>query len=790
MKDYLKNLFAARGAAFWLNLLGLSLAFVIFYVLMAEVKWVHDYDRCYQHSDRIYQVRRQLDTSNDMQNLLSVIYNMATTEDIATQCPAIEYATAFDPTSNKILFSDSEHPDKTPISIGFMKVSPDFAHVFGLDIVEGDTTLSMKGVLAPLSFVKKLFGEQESYVGRTMLVGQNKEEYAVVNGVYRDLPDNASIGNHVYLAMGKDEFEDWKKQTGAMNFMLFVRLHKGASPEGMFDHLELPSDWSYNMKEAGFREVVKMAELSDSTAGSKLVAMPIGKICFMPSVFNFGGGCNQYTYWLYIVLAMLIVFIASINYMNFAMAMIPYRIKEINIRKIFGERTCTIRLRMMSETFLLGTLAFLFALFILWVVVQNGFMDTYMQCDLALAENLPVLGILFLVAMSVPLLASVYPTWYTTSRKPALVINGNFALSENGRTLRHALVGVQFSLSLLVVIILLLMNAQHYYIRHAPVGYARDSILYVKPVLHTHDKELKIRLKEHPAVMGMAGCDNPIGTSDVASVWGREIKGQQESFRAYTVDVDFMKVMGIPIIAGRDFREEDKRNTFIFNESARLAFGLTDVEGENADFVGIIPDIQTFSFRKEIVPTGFALYQGGHQYYILRIDSPKNFREVTAYVKNVIQDLYGSTDGLEIFTADEALDNTYEEENKQTNLLLIGSVTSLLISLIGVFGLVLFETRAKRKEIGIRKVFGATTKGILVMFNMQYLRTLAMCFIIAAPVAYTLYNKWIESFAYRTPVHWWLFAVAFLIVAIVVCLTVTVQSWRAAKERPVETIMK
>ena len=184
------------------------------------------------------------------------------------------------------------------------------------------------------------------------------------------------------------------------------------------------------------------------------------------------------------------------------------------------------------------------------------------------------------------------------------------------------------------------------------------------------------------------------------------------------------------------------------------------------------------------------LYQGGHQYYILRIDSPKNFHEVTAYVKNVVQDLYGSTDGLEIFTADKALDNTYEEENKQTNLLLIGSVASLLISLIGVFGLVLFETRAKRKEIGIRKVFGATTRGILVMFNMQYLRILAVCFLFAAPVAYTLYNKWIESFAYRTPIHWWLFAVAFLIVAIVICLTVTIQSWRAAKERPVETIMK
>jgi len=132
----------------------------------------------------------------------------------------------------------------------------------------------------------------------------------------------------------------------------------------------------------------------------------------------------------------------------------------------------------------------------------------------------------------------------------------------------------------------------------------------------------------------------------------------------------------------------------------------------------------------------------------------------------------------------------YADEMKQLKLLVLVSIISLLIPLIGVFGLVLFETRAKRKEIGIRKVFGATTRGILVMFNMQYLRTLAMCFVVAAPVAYTLYNRWIESFAYRTPVHWWLFGAAFLIVAFVVCLTVTIQSWRAAKERPVETIMK
>ena len=139
---------------------------------------------------------------------------------------------------------------------------------------------------------------------------------------------------------------------------------------------------------------------------------------------------------------------------------------------------------------------------------------------------------------------------------------------------------------------------------------------------------------------------------------------------------------------------------------------------------------------------------------------------------------------------DEMMGESYAEEMKQLKLLMLVSIISLLIPLIGVFGLVLFETKARRKEIGIRKVFGATTRGILVMFNMQYLRTLVVCFIVAAPVAYTLYNRWIESFAYRTPLHWWLFGMAFLIVTAIVCLTVTVQSWRAARERPVETIMK
>ncbi|MBR5802926.1 MAG: FtsX-like permease family protein [Bacteroidaceae bacterium] len=795
MKDFLKNLFATRGAAFWLNLLGLSLAFVVFYILMAEVMWVHHFDRCYKDSERIYQVCRKLDRNNELQNLLSARYSLATAEEIAAHSPAIEYAVFFNPYTSKQDWLDAEHPEKTPISIEQTCISPDFAHVFGLDIIEGNATLEMgtDHALIPLSFAKKLFGEQGGYVGRVMVTIWGSS--LTVWGVYNDLPSNASIENIVYVAMPLKLYNREKEQRTSLHYMLFVRLHKGASPKGIFDNLEMATDWTSDTGE-GSSSMMQIAKLGNPEAARSLEAVSLRDIRFMLSVGDFGGKCNIYTYYLYICLAVLIVFIASINYMNFAMAMIPYRIKEINIRKIFGERSRSLRLKMAGETCLLGVLAFALSLFILWVVVQNGFMDEYVQCDLALTKNFPVLGALSLVALGLPLVASLYPTWYTTSRKPAMVVNGSFALSPNGRALRHMLIGVQFSISLLVIILLLLMNAQHYYIRHVPVGYARDSILYV----HNMDRfsigknrTFKQRMKEHPAVVEYSGCGSPIGTSDNASMKGDVINGQPFSYRFYYVGSDYMKVMGIPIIEGRDFREEDGDNVYIFTESARVSVGLAETEEEPLEVVGIIPDIQTCTFRAKVAPTAFVVSSRGKDecsYSVLRIDSPDNIPEVKEFIRNLAIETFGTDDGLNMFTPDETFDDTYKQEKTQIGLVFFGSVISLAISLIGVFGLVLFETRARRKEIGIRKVFGATTRGILVMFNMQYLRILGICFIVASPIAYDLYLKWIENFAFRTPMHWWLFGVAFLIVALVVCLTVTIQSWRAARERPVDTIMK
>jgi putative ABC transport system permease protein len=208
------------------------------------------------------------------------------------------------------------------------------------------------------------------------------------------------------------------------------------------------------------------------------------------------------------------------------------------------------------------------------------------------------------------------------------------------------------------------------------------------------------------------------------------------------------------------------------------------------DIIGFCEDIKYGSFKKTIEPIAFVLGEGKGGHCVLRLTSPEKMTEVSPYVNDAFAKVSEGTFEWEISTSGDVADASYADEMKQLKLLLLVSLISLIIPLIGVFGLVLLEAQTRRKEIGVRKVFGASSGSILFMLNMQYLRILLVCFVVAAPVAYYLYNIWIEAFAYRTTTHWWLFAIAILCVSTVVCLTVSIQSWRAARERPVETIMK
>ncbi|MBQ8866768.1 MAG: FtsX-like permease family protein [Bacteroidaceae bacterium] len=787
MKDYLKNLFAARGAAFWLNLLGLSLAFVIFYVLMAEVKWVHGFDKFHDGAERICRV----DFYEPEMGKYLRSFNTQTCEELSHTFADLLESSAFiiygnnGPSLYHIVDGDSTAEKESVLAPIFL-TSKGMPKVFTFDMIEGNIEdyETPNADFFPLSLCKKIFGEKGPYVGRTFSFKGSGNYSHKVSGVYRDFPSNSRMENCIYHSMEDFEFERERKNTSDWTTALYVKVREG-----------LPVDSA----------AAQMSRMMQKNNLDFTFYLPtLHELYFMP-MYKDGMQGSHYMTMIYLLIACLVVVIAAVNYMNFEISLIPYYIKEINVRRIFGARAWPLRWRRLRHSFFTIALALVLSFVLISIINRQDWLAEYLHADLAFDRNLLIIGVMGILTLMILVVSGGYPAWYSTSRKPALVINGNFALSPSGRALRRTLVGVQFAVSMTIIIFTLLMTSQTHFMYNSPVGYARDSIIYMQvdtDLRTNYEAPITEKLKACPDVKDFSWCQFRLGEPSALG-FGHPYKGKNIFFAAYPVKANFLSTMGIRVTEGRDFRPEDassKHGAIIFNEEARQAYGLelhTTIKTETgeAEIIGFVKGVNTITFHQKMGPVGFYV-QGTDNWGVsnevncaIRLVSPDRAAKVSRMLADFENELRGSH-VMKFYTGDDVADIAYAVENKQFTMVLTGSIISLVISLIGIFGLVLFETRAKRKEIGIRKVFGATTRGILVMFNMQYLRILAVCFLFAAPVAHSLYMRWIESFAYRTPMHWWLFAVAFLIVALVVCLTVTVQSWRAAKERPVETIMK
>lgn len=786
MKDYLKILFTVRGAAFWLNLLGLSMAFVIFYVLMAEVMWHVTFDRFHKDANRVCQVYHKnvlLDKTHwssyhkRFQNEDGEIATcaIALAEDISKYSQDIE--------AQVLIVSEYEdclaptNAEEDSIQASFITYGGKLFDVFTFDFVEGDGKVidNPNNLYFPLSLAKRLFGEKGPYVGRECTV--NGETGKFVAGVYRDFPSNSQMGNAVYKCTSEAHWQN-EITLGWIHswwYKLFVKLREGVNGEDLSKQLIASSP--------SIRE-----------AAEHFTFVPLHDLYYTnengqeEQAFNKRAGNRSIVMYL-AQIALFVILMAAINYVNFSIAQVPAQIKGINVRRILGEKVWSIRFRLLSQAFFNIVMALLLGWALLTIIIQKGLVDEWLKCELSFSHNTSVLWMLTALAILIPIVAGGYPAWYVTSRKPAMIINGNFALSPAGKAFRRFLIGFQFSVSMVAILMMLLVWGQINYVRTSPVGYARDSIIYVTggSNMKAYQVPLKESLKMHSAIKDVSWANFRFGEDSNNSF----AVFNNIQITPFPVHHDFFKTMGIKITEGRDFRPEDNNNVYILNETARKKFNL-DFKTNLffGEIIGFCEDIKYGSFKKAVEPIAFLLIHEGGAHCVIRLSSPERRAEVIDYVNEVFAKVSNGAFEWEVATSKDIADVAYAKEMKLMKLMILVSIVSLLIPLIGIFGLVLFETQAKRKEIGIRKVFGSTTKGILVMFNAQYLRILVVCFVIAIPVALHLYNIWIESFIYRTPMLWYLFGAAFLIVATVVCLTVTIQSWRAAKEKPINTITK
>lgn len=772
-----------------LNILGLSVAFAAFMVIMMQVDYDKNFDTFHKNADNIYRVEFQWDKESTQAVLSRPMANV-----FMNFSPHIVAGAVTSPFYNETFYSVDKGIEKSTYMEPTMIVDPSFTDVFDFDILDGsvDALKEPGKVLVPESLARKIFGE-ESAVGKQITAKESKgllvgffttpEGNYTIGGIYKDLPLNSIIRNAIFLKMDeKADLHNW----GNSSYNFYVRLdHPESAKDLVSDFLvyykknELGKNMSWYSGEPNFR----LTRLPDVHYATDVT-------------FDMTPKSSRQTVLVLIAISLVILIIAGINFTNFSTALTPMRVKSINTQKVLGSSDGVLRFSLLMEAVCISTVAYLLAL---WMVhmAGNSTIAKLVDADMSLFAHPLLLSATALIALLTGLLAGLYPSYYMTSFSPALVLKGSFGLSPAGRRLRNVLICIQFIVSFTLIIGSMFMSLQNRFMQNSPLGYDKDQIIVTNltaPVLKSSDA-FRSSLKTFSGIEDVTYGEFMLSSQDQYMEWGRELKGENIQFQCMPIDPSFLKVMNIPVTEGRDFREEDAltaEGAFIFNERARNLYDISlgdKIDGAN--IVGFIPDIKFASFRTEVTPMAFYVrgkgYGGGADYAYIKVKGDSNLQAAMAHVKSVLNEIHPDYP-FNVKFFDQVLNTLYEKEENLSSLITLFSLIAVFISMVGVFGLVVFDSQYRKKEIGIRKIMGSTTSEILIMFNKTYIYILCICFALAAPVAYYAIHKWLENFALKTPVYWWVFMLAFLLVFCLTILTVTFQNWRVANENPVYSI--
>ena len=782
MKTILRNFLSVLRRfkmATFLNVAGLAVAFAAFIVILIQVNYERSFDRCHPTAERVFRV--ELETPGTF----GLILPRGFVETVIQSSPHIEAGSLIYPYNSAIYFSVMENGEKIGYREPVYTCNPEITRVFDFPILEGDIDClkDPDKLILPESIARKIFGDQPA-VGKMLHAEENVEtkdnrEYTV-GAVYKDFPGNTQMRNLIYTAIGPTFQRD---NFGASNFACYVLLDKAESAQDVVDNFNANFDFT----KIGKKD--QQLKLTPLTAIYYLNESQDGMI--------FRSGNNEVTLLLFFI-ALLIIIVAAINFTNFSTALTPLRIKSINTQKVLGSSDRLLRNALLAEAAIVSLIAWSISLVLVWMLGRTTALP-FVEADLSILKNLPIVLITGGVALITGVVAGLYPSWYVTSFPPALVLKGSFGLSPSGRKLRTILVCVQFIVSILLIIGASFVQLQNDYMRSFSLGFDKDQIAIVElsgELYNKHHETYVNRLKEFPDIEDVAFAMEKVASKDGYSTNGAVLKQKEFHFFMIMTSPNFLRVMGIPVEEGRDFSLSDELSeepVYIFNETAKLAVNM-----EQGDIlqswipdriIGFTGNVKFTSLRNGENNIAFVVSKMPYPMSVsyIRLKAGSDVHAAVNHIRKTLADLDPAYP-FDVQFYDTIFNHLYHKEENLRSLITVFSILAIIISLVGVFGLVVFDTQYRRKEIGVRKVHGATNSEILKMLNRSYIYIVLVCFALATPIGYYGIKKWLESFAYKTPMYWWVYLAALTIVLVITIGTVTFQSWRAANANPVDSL--
>lgn len=771
LKNYLKiafrNLTRHRIYSF-INIAGLAVGIACAIIIMLWVKHELSYDKFNKNADRLYRV-----VFTDAQKDFYGFYQPGPlARYLKDNFPEVEQSTSYSVMQWKV-----SHDVEGFFCKGGL-VDSSFFQMFTFPLEEGNakTVLATaNSIVISRSLAQKLFGNSDP-IGQPLKL--NDRTGTVVTGVFSDVPSASHMQFDFVIPFSNGP--DWTRMWDRKCTYTYVLLRENTSLDEMN------------------KKIFGVMNTFNPTWKNVLFLFPITK----SHLFEPGGGGPIIYVYIFSAFGFLILIVACINFMNLSTARSEKRLKEIGIKKTVGSSRMELVWQFMAESILLSFFSLLIAIVLVELSLPsfNNMLDTHITMVFA-GWMLPILsGIALLTGLT----AGSYPAIYLSSFKPMTALNGKVSRTGEHRSLfiRNVLVITQFSFSVFIITCILFISKQFSFIQSKNLGFNKDQVVMIstRGALQQNVSLVKDELMKYPFVQSASVSATDFTNFEGAGTgpidWEGKTSNKVLEVGFNFVDEDFAKTFQIKMVQGRFFSKEypsDVSAAFVVNEEAVKDMGINDPINKNlttwfgmkGKIVGVIHDFNTQSLREEmapivLIPTRAANYLCVH---LSTTDISAAMKTVEKTVKTIVPD-----DPLEYRFLDEVVDNQYKTERRTDKLAEIIAVLSIFISCLGLFGLASFSSEQRTKEIGIRKVLGASVSGVLVMLTRDFTKWVLISNFIAWPIAWYAMSKWLQGFAYRVEMSWWLFVLAGGLTMLIAFITVSWQAIRAATANPVESL--
>ena len=787
-----------------INIFGLAIGLACCLVILIYVNDELGYDSFHDRAEDIY--RMVLERKYPGRSTEYAIIPHSYAGDVQRDFPEVESSTRMFSFGNDIVFKIGENVYEEPHPVW---ADSNFFEFFSFNLLEGEigeVLTKPNSVVLSSSLARKYFGN-ENAVGKVLDIPQNDNDL-MITGICADPPKNSHMRFGLVLAAKGLNF---LRNPNHINFsaLTYLKLSPGADPnllESKFPDMVT----KYASGEVSRNFGVSYEEYQAAGNGYRYYLQPLKDIYLKSNIENELRPPGSMTrVYIFTVIAIFILFIACVNFMNLATARSSERAKEVGIRKTLGSARSEISLQFLTEAVLISLVSALLAIALLQYLIP--LFNDLANKSISLSQVLNLQNILIYVGVSIliGILAGIYPALVISNFKPLEVLRGKLWSTGSGAMMRNSLVVTQFVISVVLIISTIVVYRQLEFIQNKRLGFDKENIISITCGfgMSTQQSEtFKNELRKLTSVAAVGGCNVMPGGYFFGASFRPQGDNETITGRGMTIDEEFLSCMNIELLEGRSYSKEfADSSSVILNEVALSELGISDPIGkqiqssdfspnqetiENFTIVGVVKDFHFQSLHQGITPL-FLMYNqvfpgGGDPIVSVRIKPPQiqqTINEIETLWNRFVPEMPFRFNFL-----DHELDELYAAEQTSKRVFGLFTLLGIFIACLGLLGLAAYDTQRRTKEIGIRKVLGASATRIIALLSVNFLKLVFIALLIACPIAWFGMRSWLQDFAYSIELSWWIFALAGILAILIAFLTISFEAIRAALANPINAL--